>query len=377
MRRAKTPSVSRRNGFAARTSDFYARVASKPRMQVPMINRGSRVRRRLSTSTQTQMQRNLMPKSKVRTQVRTRPETEKAIKVVNIMRRRFRAPMGRRKPTTSMEYTRTPAEGNSISYFTRKALRLRGMKKRIMKQSPIRLRKTEIVTTVNWAYGRQGVVTLLHNTNTELDAITDTVTTNPTAKMLIQSTKLHYMITSATTAAVKLRIYEGCYKSDAEAGFTPQTLWANGMVDTGSSEVIGNIDSKPWASPSFNTVCHITKVTNVFLPQGRTHEHYATYNYNKLYNKEMFNISTDRDYLRKWTRFIMFVAYGEPVADTDTDISTASGRLLIVGTKVQRYRYNLPETYVASFTQSIPVVGMGSERIIDEGSGAIETVATL
>lgn len=366
--------------MSSRTSDFYARAARKS-MTVPDLSRHRYIIRNSKRKSITRTQGKLAPLMKVSkmtsTKTKQRPSEDKGVRVVNIMRRKFRMPMGRRKPQTSMEYTRTPAEGNSVSYFTRKAMRLRGLKKRMMRQSPITLRKTEIVSTVNWAYGRQGVLTLLHNTNTELDTITDIVTTNVTPQILIQSTKLHYMITSGSTAAIKLRIYEGCYKRDAEAAFLPQTLWQNGMIDTGSSEVIGNIDSKPWASPSFNQLCHVTKVTNVFLPQGRTHEHHATYGYNKLYSKELFNTSSDRDYLRGWTRFIMFVAYGEPIADTDTDISTASGRLLIVGTKVQRFRYTIPETYNSRFVQTIPVTGITSERIIDEGSGAIETVTNL
>jgi hypothetical protein len=348
----------------------------RPSLAVPSLSRTRMTGRRLSQSPNTQMQRALKPASQ--TQTRTRQKTERKVRVINDMRRYFRPrTMGRRKPQTSQEYTRTPAEGNSTSYFTRKGMRIRGLKKRMMRQAPINLRKTEIVTNVNWTYGRQGITSILHNTNTELDFVSDLLTTNNTAKVMIQSTKIHYMITSATTAGVKMRIYEGCYKSDSEAVFTPTTLWTNGILDTGSSEAPSDVDSKPWASPSFNTLCHITKVTNVFLAQGRTHEHYSTYGYNKLFNKELFNTSTTRDLLKGWTRFIMFVCYGEPIADNEGDISTAGGKVLIVGTKVQRTRYNVPQNYTGSYTKSIPNTGLSSERIIDEGSGAIETVVTL
>jgi len=164
--------------------------------------------------------------------------------------------------------------------------------------------------------------------------------------MLIQSTKVHYLITSGTTAGVKMRIYEGCYKSDAETAYTPVTVWNSGLTDTGTAMTATDIDAKPWASPAFNKLCHITKVTNVYLPQGRTHEHYSTYNYNKLYDKEAFATSSGRELLRGWTRFIMFVCYGEPIADTDTDVSTASGRVLIIGTK-----HNVGVTQYQKLTQ--------------------------
>jgi len=294
------------------------------------------------------------------------------------MRRRLkRPPMMGRRPKTQMEYTRTLSEGNSTSYFTRKALRIRGLKKRIMRANPIRTRMSEIVSDVNWVYGKQGITVLIHNTNGELDTLTDVASTNPTCKMLIQSTKIHYLITSATTAGVKMRIYEGCYKSDAESSYTPAAVWSSGLTDTGTAMVSTDIDAKPWASPAFNKLCHITKVTNVYLPQGRTHEHYATYNYNKLYDKETFATSSGRELLRGWTRFIMFVCYGEPIADTDTDVSTAGGRVLIIGTKTQRWRYSVPETYTSAYTRTIPITGVTTERIIDEGSGAIETVVKL
>jgi len=184
------------------------------------------------------------------------------------------------------------------------------------------------------------------------------------------------LITSGAKAGIKMRIYEGCYKRDTGAAFTPQILWANGLLDTGSAEVNVNIDSKPFSSPLFNSSCHVTKVTNVYLAQGRTHEHYASYGYNRLYDKEYFN-SGSTDYLKGWTRFTMFVAYGEPVADPDIDISTASGRILIVGTKTTRVRYNLPQNYTSTFTQTIPITGLSAERLLDEGSGEIETNTVL
>lgn len=312
----------------------------------------------------------------VKSAVKRMPKAvRQAVKIGMRVRRRVRGPetIITSTPSVDMEYVRTPSEGNSTSYFTRKGMRIRGLKKRMMKSTPIRLRETELVTSLSWAYGRQGVTTIFHNTNSELDAVTDLVTVNNTPKMMIQSTKVHYMLSSGAKAAIKLRIYEGCYKRDTEAAYTPQTLWQNGMIDTGSSKVIGNIDAKPWASPSFNELCHITKVTNVFIPQGRTHEHYATYGYNKLYSKELQNTSTNKDYLRGWTRFTMFVGYGEPVGDSaDSDVTTASGRLLIIATKTQRFRFILPEIYTASFTQSIPVTGITAEELLDEGSGEIE-----
>lgn len=340
--------------IASRASDFYGRTAPMLKRTAPMW----------------------MPA--VATAVKARPKLDRAVKLAMKWRNRFRRPTATTSsPSAAMEYVRTPSEGNSTSYFTRKALRLRGFKKRMMKAGPLRMRKTELVQSINWAYGRQGIFTFIHNTNSELDAVTDLVTTDATPKLLIQSTKIHYMISSGAKAGIKMRIYEGCYKRDIETAFNPQTLWQNGMIDTGSSEVTGNIDSKPWASPSFNELCHITKVTNLFLPQGRTHEHYATYGYNKLYSKELWNTSTNREYLRGWTRFCMFVCYGEPIADTDTDISTASGRVVVVATKTQRFRFNQPETYRSTFVQSIPVTGISSERLLDEGSGEVETNVVL
>ena len=189
------------------------------------------------------------------------------------------------------------------------------------------------------------------------------------------NTKIHYLISSGSSAGIKMRIYEGVYKRDMRTAFDPLTLWTNGMLDVGS-EPPSAIDSKPWSSPSFNQMCHITKITNIFLPMGRTHEHYASYGYNKLYSKELFNAS-DTSYLAKWTRFTMFVCYGEPVADTDADISTAGGRVLIIGTKVQRFKYNVPEVYRTNWTRTIPIINMGSQRQLDEATGAVETVVNL
>lgn len=320
------------------------------------------------------MQRSLKPQSKVRTQVRTRPETDKAIKVINTMRRRLRAPLRNRRGSNKREYMYTPAEGNSVSYFTRKAMRIRGMKKRVMRTAPIQQYKSETVGSVSWAYGRQGIFSVIHNQNSELDAITDIAVTNNTADVLIQSSKIHYMVSSASKAGIKLRIYEGVYKRDMPSGFDPITLWTNGMLDSGNESPF-NIESKPWSSPSFNQFCHISKVTNCFLPQGRTHEHYSSYGYNKLYNKELYNAST-AVYLRQWTRFTLFVCYGEPVADSaDTDVTTGSGRLLITGSKNTRFKYSQPTARLTTFNRSIPITGITQERLLDEGSGEVEVQA--
>jgi hypothetical protein len=255
---------------------------------------------------------------------------------------------------------------------------MRGLKKRIMRTTPLKLRKTEFTENINWNYGRQGILTVVSNAASELAAIAGGINTNVTTQMMLQQTKTHYMITSGSKAAIKLRIYEGCYKQGCKSDFTPTVLWQNGMIDTGSTESINSIDSKPFASVSFMRKCHISKVTNVFIPQGRTHEHYVDYRYNKIYNREESNVG-ETEFLQGWTRFTMFVAYGEPIADDvgQTDISTASGRLLIIGTKTQRYRYNMPSGYRAFYTQSIPTTNISVERLMDEGDGEIENNASL
>lgn len=343
-------------------------------MSVPALYRAKNVGRRLSTSTKTRMQRSLATAKRVSTQVK-KAETDKKVRVLMDMRRRLRRPILRGRRGNAMEYVRTPSEGNSTSYFTRKAMRIRGFKKRMMRSGPMQMYKTEIVQNLAWNYGTQAIATVIHNTNTELDTVTDLAATQVTPQLMIVGTKIHYMITSGSSAGIKMRIYEGCYKRDMQNAFDPVTLWTNGMLDI-STESPTNIDSKPWTSPSFNQMCHITKVTNVFLPMGRTHEHYAHYGYNKLYSKELFNANT-ATYLAKWTRFTMFVCYGEPVADTDADISTAGGRILIVGTKVQRFKYNQPEVYRSNFVRSIPIINMTSQRQIDEATGAVDTVVNL
>jgi len=270
----------------------------------------------------------------------------------------------------------TPAEGNSVSYFTRKAMRIRGMRKRMMRTAPIQQYKSESVGSLSWNYGRQAIYSLTHNQNAELDTITETAVTNNTADLLIMSSKIHYMVSSASKAGIKLRIYEGVYKRDMPTGFDPITLWTNGMLDSGN-EAPSNIESKPWSSPSFNQFCHISKVTNLFLPQGRTHEHYSSYGYNKLYNKELYNASS-AVYLRQWTRFTMFVCYGEPVGDSaDGDVTTASGRLLITASKNTRFKYTTPTARLTTFVRSIPITGITSERLLDEGSGEVETQAVV
>jgi len=343
-------------------------------MSVPSLVRGKNVGRRLSTATKTKMQRSLATAKRVSTQVK-KADTEKKVRVLMDMRRRLRRPILRGRRGNAMEYVRTPSEGNSTSYFTRKPMRIRGLKKRMMRQGAMQMYKTEVVQNLAWNYGTQAIATVIHNTNAELDTVTDLAGTNVTLDKMILSTKLHYMITSGSSAGIKMRIYEGCYKRDMQASFDPVTLWTNGMLDI-STESPSNIDSKPWTSPSFNQMCHISKVTNVFLPMGRTHEHYANYGYNKLYSKELFNASSST-YLAKWTRFTMFVCYGEPVADTDADISTSGGRILIVGTKVQRFKYRTPEAYRSNHVRTIPIIGMTSQRQLDEATGAVETVVNL
>lgn len=126
-----------RNRLSSRTSDFYARPVSRTRLSVPSLYRARSTGRRLSTSTQTKPMRSLKPAQ--RTSVQTRKaDTQKKVRVIMDMRRRLRAPLRNRRGNTSKrEYTYTPAEGNSTSYFTRKAMRIRGMRKRMMRTAPI------------------------------------------------------------------------------------------------------------------------------------------------------------------------------------------------------------------------------------------------
>lgn len=316
----------------------------------------------------------------IATATKAKPEIQRGIRFLMDLRRRRGSTNTFRnaQPSTAMEYVRPVGDGNSVSYFNRKGMRIRGFKKRMMRAAPMHIRKQEIVSSNTWAYGRQSTTVFLHNTNTDLNTTTTPVVIsgNPTAKILIQSMKLHWLITSGAKAGIKMRIYEGCYKRGTTSAFNPLVLWANGLADTGTTELNVNIDSKPFSSPSFNAACHITKVTNVYLAQGRTHEHYANYGYNKLYDREYFNAGAN-EYLQGWTRFTMFTCYGEPVADVDADVTTAGGRILIVGTKTTRFKYNVPQNYVSAFTQSIPNVGISSERLFDEGSGEIEVNTVL
>lgn len=353
-------------------------------MTIPDLSRHRRIMRTSKAKSITRTQGQLAPLMKVRkmTSTKTRPTEDKGVRLVNIMRRKLRAPLRNRRTNNAMEYVRTPSEGNSTSYFTRKALRLRGFKKKVMKASPLQMRRSDFTHNMVWAYGRQAVLTIFTNNTAELQGLSGLIpgsggTGGNTTQMLLQSTKNHFMISSGSKAGIKLRIYEGCYKRDSEVAFNPITLWTNGMLDTGSTETPNDIDSKPWASPSFNQLCHISKVTNLFLPQGRTHEHYCSYGYNKIYSRELNNTSNDREFMKGWARFTMFVAYGEPVADTDADITTASGRLIMIQSKTQRYRFNTPQTYLSNFVRGIPFTGVTSERLLDEGSGEIETVTNL
>lgn len=358
--------------MSSRTSDFYARTARRP-LAIPDLARYRRIVRASKAKAITRTQMQLSPRPKVRTLVTTkmRPTEDKGVRLVNIMRRRLRGPLRNRRGTNKQEYMYTPAEGNSVSYFTRKPMRIRGMKKKVMRTAPIQQVKTEVVGSLSWAYGRQAAYLVTHNTNLELDTATETAVTNNTADLMIMSSKIHYMLSSGSKAGIKLRIYEGVYKRDMPTGFDVITLWTNGMLDSGN-EAPTNIESKPWSSPSFNQFCHISKVTNCFLPQGRTHEHYSSYGYNKLYNKEMYNAST-AVYLRGWTRFTMFVCYGEPVGDSaDADVTTGSGRLLITASKNTRFKFNQPTARLTTFTRSIPITGITTERLLDEGSGEVE-----
>jgi len=319
-------------------------------------------------------------KPMVQNALKTRPKLDRALKLVMKFRKKNR-PTGTmtRTPKTQMEHMSTPSEGNSTSYFTRRALRLNGFKKRLLRNSPLQLRQTEIADNINWSYGRQGVITFTQNSTGEMSQLHSLIPgNNSTTQLMLQSTKVHYMISSGSTAGIKLRIYEGCYKKDRNAPLTPNIIWNNGMIDMGSGQTINSIDSKPFSSLAFMKICHIAKVTNVFLPQGRTHEHYVDYRYNKIWNQSESNLSGGNTYLKGWTRFTMMVAYGEPIINNDnTTESTASGRIVIIGTRTDRFRYNNPTNRTISYVQAIPTTGITTERLIDEGDGAIETNAVL
>lgn len=275
------------------------------------------------------------------------------------------------KPTTKMEYVKPVGDGNSTSYFKKKPKPLYGLRRRMARLKPLQMRTSDFVGQVVWAYGRQGVSTFITNSNTELKTLTDDITTDPTSNFLIQSTNFHWILTNGSKVGVKLRIYEGVCKRDTAT--TPNLAWVNGIGDAGATAQPSDaIDAKPFGSPRFNSSYHVTQVTNVYLAQGRSHEHYSKYGYNRMYDREYF-FGGATDYIRGWTRFVMFVAYGEPVADTDSDISTGSGRILICATKVQRYRYDEPLVNIYRHTRNIPVTGMTVERLMDEGSGDVET----
>lgn len=279
------------------------------------------------------------------------------------------------KPTTKVEYVKPVGDGNSTSYFKKKAKPMYGLRRKMARLKPLQMRTSDFTGQITWAYGRQGISTFVTNTNTELDTLTDDVTTDPTANFLIQSTQFHWILTNGSKVGVKMRIYEGVCKRDTATA--PFAAWTTGIADAGATAQPSDaIDAKPFSSPRFNSSYHVTQVTNVYLAQGRSHEHYSKYGYNRIYDKEYFT-GGGADNIRAWTRFVMFVCYGEPVADTDADISTGSGRVLICATKAQRYRYDEPLVNVYRHTRQIPITGMTVERLMDEGSGEVETNLTV
>lgn len=268
---------------------------------------------------------------------------------------------------------RVGSDSNSKSFFVRKALPIRGFRRKVFNASPLLTRKTENSFNISWAYGNQTVYTFTTNTNGELDTIKDLISTDNTVDFLMLNTTQRYMISNMSKAACKLKIYEGVYKIDCDN--TPETLWTNGLIDMASSQLKTSIAAAPMTSRSFNTFCHVTKVYDLFLPQGRTHEHVSKYNYNRLYQAEIANVG-GQTYLKGWTRFMMMVAYGEPITETDAQggsVSTASGKLSVITTRTDRFKYQLPQYHRSWYTKSIPTTGLASELLLDEGSGEAET----
>lgn len=279
---------------------------------------------------------------------------------------------------TPMQDVKIIGGDNSRSKFVRKALKIRGFKKRMMQSGPMRAFKREQTTVIPFLYGRQAVNSFTYNTASQLDIISDTVTTDATAKILMLNTVVKYEISNGSKAACKLKIYEGVFKRDTLSAYNPALLWSDGLGATGSTQGVNGIQSIPFQSPNFNAFCHVTRIYNVYLPQGRTHEHTSVYNYNRLYDKSTLAGAPSVENLRGWSRFMMIAAYGEPVADsTGTVVTTASGKLLMVQTQTTRYKYNLPETYKTDYVRSIPVTGFTTERLIDEGSGEAEANVVL
>ena len=150
---------------------------------------------------------------------------------------------------SGMEYVRPVGEGNSVSYFRRRGIPTSTFKKKVIRTMPVRIVRSEAVANLAWSYGRQGVISFMQNTNFELDTMTDYVTADPTSKLLMQSTKVHYMLTNGSKVGVRLRIYEGCAKRDVASSQTPQAVWAQGLLDVGTTEALNNIDAKPFTSP--------------------------------------------------------------------------------------------------------------------------------
>lgn len=277
----------------------------------------------------------------------------------------------RRTQTTNI---RVGSDSNSKSIFVKRPLRMRSFKSKYFNASPMVTRKTETVNTVKWNYGRQGLMYYMTNNISDLNAIKTTIaSTDPTIDLMLLNTTIRYTLSNMSKAAAKVRIYEGCYMRPSNAD--PNILWTNGLVDLGTTQVIDSIAADPRTSRSFNTFCHITRVYDLFLPQGRTHEHIVKYGYNRVYKAEIGNIGGTIN-MPKWTRFTMIVGYGEPIVESDADgasVSTASGKLAIVTTRTDRYKYALPQIRYAYYTKTIPTTGLASQLLLDEGSGEAET----
>lgn len=265
--------------------------------------------------------------------------------------------------------------GTTVSSY-REPVRYRNFRRKVMLLSPKQRQLFTDGVRLEWDYKKQGIVSLPYQTRSDiLTWVNNIPSYNDSTVAYLRNVTSQLVISNQSNANCFVYIYNYICKRDC-AQTIIQEIDA-GLLDifTGTSVTSETYGVTPGlASVTTNLFYRIPKCTRIELGAGRTHIHNQTFEYNKMWNNQLYPESTSQHY-GGWTKGALIICKGEPVNDVSvkTRVVPSSGAIDIVRRDVITYYYGEPKTQKLEYTSGF-YTGSITENIMEAETDQASTV---
>jgi len=191
------------------------------------------------------------------------------------------------------------------------------------------------------------------------------------AKVFVQSTTSHALITNASNTNMHATIFDCCAKVD---GFTtvnpdPVTVLSAGGIDAqgGVATDIFIPGTMPWNNPRYKACYETTQQTSIILSPGQVHVHKVKLSVHNLFNKERIT-TNGAGPLAGLSYYSFVIFHGTPMHDAATELSIGLSpvKLDVVQLETVQYKQVATPHAFSSITSSIPTNITAGEQWVED-----------